>query len=82
MTRMLNTKDYNALSLAQPTNFKAMLNSGALLWGTGCRISNEEATRIIASTPFHFCFIDAVGPLFHGVIKIFGLPTLSDEHAQ
>ena len=71
MTRMLNTKDYNALSLAQPTNFKAMLNSGALLWGTGCRISHEEAARIIASTPFHFCFIDAVGSLLLGVIKVF-----------
>ena len=61
MTKTLHTKDYNALSLAQPTNFKSMLNTGALLWGTGCRIPHEEAARIIASTPYHFCFIDAVG---------------------
>ncbi|OAA39365.1 HpcH/HpaI aldolase/citrate lyase family protein [Metarhizium rileyi] len=57
--RTLNTKDYNALSLAQPTNFRSMLKAGALLWGTGCRIHHEEAARIIASTPYHFCFIDA-----------------------
>jgi 4-hydroxy-2-oxoheptanedioate aldolase len=57
---MLNTKDYNALSLAQPTNFKAMLNSGELLWGTGCRIPHPEAARVIAATPYHFCFLDAV----------------------
>ena len=60
---MLNTKDYNALSLAQPTNFKAMLNSGELLWGTGCRIAHPEGARIVAATPFHFCFIDAVNSL-------------------
>lgn len=59
-TKMLNTKDYNALSLAQPTNFKSMLKSGELLWGTGNRIPHEEAARIVASTPYHFCFIDAV----------------------
>jgi len=63
MSKTLNTKDYNALSLAQPTNFKSMLNTGALLWGTGCRIPHEEAARIVASTPYHFCFIDAVGSL-------------------
>ncbi|KAF7183278.1 hypothetical protein CNMCM7691_003191 [Aspergillus felis] len=56
---MLNTKDYNALSLAQPTNFKGMLNSGELLWGTGCRIPHTEAARVVAATPYHFCFLDA-----------------------
>ncbi|KAG4433954.1 hypothetical protein IFR05_010567 [Cadophora sp. M221] len=56
---MLNTKDYNALSLAQPTNFRGMLNSGQLLWGTGCRIPHPEAARIIAATQYHFCFLDA-----------------------
>ncbi|KHN97577.1 HpcH/HpaI aldolase/citrate lyase family protein [Metarhizium album ARSEF 1941] len=56
---MLDTNHYNALSLAQPTNFKSMLQSGKLLWGTGCRIPHEEAARIVASTPYHFCFIDA-----------------------
>ncbi|RYO82542.1 hypothetical protein DL766_000305 [Monosporascus sp. MC13-8B] len=56
---MLNTKDYNALSLAQPTNFKGMLNSGELLWGTGCRIPHPEAARVVAATPYHFCFLDA-----------------------
>lgn len=58
--KMLNTKDYNALSLAQPTNFKAMLHSGELLWGTGCRIAHPEAARVVAATPYHFCFLDAV----------------------
>ncbi|KAJ5294436.1 hypothetical protein PENANT_c006G06116 [Penicillium antarcticum] len=57
--KIVNTKSYNALSLAQPTNFKAMLNSGELLWGTGCRIPHEEAARIVAATPYNFCFIDA-----------------------
>ncbi|KAK8927769.1 hypothetical protein H634G_04988 [Metarhizium anisopliae BRIP 53293] len=57
--KMLDTNHYNALSLAQPTNFKSMLHSGKLLWGTGCRIPHEEAARIVASTPYHFCFIDA-----------------------
>ena len=61
--KMLNTIDYNALSLAQPTNFKAMLHSGELLWGTGCRIAHPEGARIVAATPFHFCFIDAVSSL-------------------
>lgn len=61
--KMLNTKDYNALSLAQPTNFKAMLQSGELLWGTGCRIPHPEAARVIAATPYHFCFLDAVRTL-------------------
>lgn len=61
--KMLNTKDYNALSLAQPTNFKAMLKSGELLWGTGCRIPHPEAARVIAATPYHFCFLDAVRTL-------------------
>jgi hypothetical protein len=58
---MLNVKDYNATSLAQPTDFNSMLRSGELLWGTGCRIPHEEAARIVAATPHHFCFIDAVG---------------------
>ena len=57
---MLETRNYNALSLAQPTNFKAMLASGEYLWGTGCRIAHPEAARILATTPYHFCFIDAV----------------------
>ncbi|KAF8252247.1 HpcH/HpaI aldolase/citrate lyase family protein [Wilcoxina mikolae CBS 423.85] len=56
---MLNTKDYNALDPSQPTNFKAMLRSGELLWGTACRIPHEEAARIVATLPHHFCFIDA-----------------------
>ncbi|KAL8953297.1 MAG: hypothetical protein Q9222_000821 [Ikaeria aurantiellina] len=56
---MLNTKDYNALSLAQPTDFKSMLHSGEFLWGTGCRIIHPEGARIVAATGFHFCFIDA-----------------------
>lgn len=57
--RTINTKDFNAMSLAQPTDFKSMLSSGTILWGTGCRIPHEEAARIVASTPYHFCFIDA-----------------------
>ena len=55
---MLNTKSYNALNLALPTNFRGMLQSGHLLWGTGCRIPSEESARIIATLPHHFCFID------------------------
>jgi 4-hydroxy-2-oxoheptanedioate aldolase len=58
---MLETRNYNAMSLAQPTNFKGMLSSGEYLWGTGCRIAHPEAARILATTPYHFCFIDAVG---------------------
>ena len=69
-TKMLNTKDYNALSLAQPTNFKAMLNSGQFLWGTGCRIPHPEAARIIAATPYHFCFLDAVCISLHSMIRL------------
>lgn len=61
---MLNTKDYNALDLAQPTNFRAMLHSGELLWGTSCRIPSEEAARIVATLPHHFCFIDSVGVFY------------------
>ncbi|KAG6083349.1 hypothetical protein E4U15_002020 [Claviceps sp. LM218 group G6] len=57
--KTVRTRDYNALSLAQPTNFRSMLRSEQLLWGTGCRIPHEEAARIVASTPYHFCFIDA-----------------------
>ncbi|KZF20954.1 HpcH/HpaI aldolase/citrate lyase family protein [Xylona heveae TC161] len=55
---MLDTVSYNALSLAQPTNFRAMLQSGELLWGTSCRILSEEAAKIVATLPHHFCFID------------------------
>ncbi|KAL9605382.1 MAG: hypothetical protein Q9179_001439 [Wetmoreana sp. 5 TL-2023] len=58
---MLDTRKYNALDLAQPTNFRAMPQSGELLWGTACRIPHEEAARIVATLPHHFCFIDAVG---------------------
>ncbi|KAH9882568.1 hypothetical protein J1614_000804 [Plenodomus biglobosus] len=43
---MLDTKQYNALDLAQPTDFRSMLRSGELLWGTSCRIPHEEAARI------------------------------------
>lgn len=57
---MMNTKDYNALDLAQPTDFKSMLNSGELLWGTACRVPHEEAARVVATLPHHFCFIDGV----------------------
>lgn len=57
---MIDAKNYNSLSLAQPTDFKSMLKSGELLWGTQCRIPHEEAARVVAATPFHFCFIDAV----------------------
>ncbi|KAH8658403.1 putative 2-dehydro-3-deoxyglucarate aldolase [Xylariales sp. PMI_506] len=56
---MLNTNEYNALDLAQPTNFRAMLQSGELLWGTSCRILSEEAARIVATLPHHFCFLDS-----------------------
>ncbi|KUM62532.1 hypothetical protein ACN42_g4586 [Penicillium freii] len=56
---MIDARNYNALSLAQPTDFKSMLKSGELLWGTQCRIPHEEAARVVAATPFHFCFIDA-----------------------
>ena len=57
---MINTKDYNALDLAQPTDFKSMLKSSELLWGTACRVTHEEAARIVATLPHHFCFIDGV----------------------
>lgn len=57
---MLDTRDYNALDLAQPTNFKSMLRSGEFLWGTSCRIPHEEAGRIVATLPHHFCFLDGV----------------------
>ncbi|KAF2753570.1 HpcH/HpaI aldolase/citrate lyase family protein [Pseudovirgaria hyperparasitica] len=57
---MLNTKEFNALDLAQPTNFNAMMKSGELLWGTTCRIPSEESARILASLPHQFCFIDSV----------------------
>ncbi len=60
---MLETQKYNALDLAQPTDFRAMLQSGELLWGTACRIPHEEAARIVATLPHHFCFIDAVSSL-------------------
>ncbi|RMD41934.1 hypothetical protein DV735_g3155, partial [Chaetothyriales sp. CBS 134920] len=42
----LDTKQYNALDLAQPTNFRSMLNSGSFLYGVGLKIAHEEAARI------------------------------------
>ena len=59
---MLETTKYCALDLALPTNFRAMLESGEVLWGTGCKIPHEEAARIVATLPHHFCFIGAVRP--------------------
>ncbi|KAG5927434.1 hypothetical protein E4U42_002269 [Claviceps africana] len=56
---MLDTSRYNALDLAQPTDFRSMLQSGELLWGTSCRIASEEAARVVATLPHHFCFIDS-----------------------
>lgn len=56
---MLNVQDYNALDLAQPTDFRSILKSGELLWGTSCRIPHEDAARVIATLPHHFCFLDA-----------------------
>ncbi|KAB8222416.1 hypothetical protein BDV33DRAFT_201404 [Aspergillus novoparasiticus] len=56
----MKVKDYNALTLAQPTNFSVMMKSGELLWGTGCRMPNEDVCRIIAALPHDFRFIDAV----------------------
>ncbi|KAL2065857.1 hypothetical protein VTL71DRAFT_3527 [Oculimacula yallundae] len=56
---MLNAKDYNALDLAQPTNFRGMLKSGRLLWGTSCRMPAEDVARVLAALPYNFCFIDA-----------------------
>ncbi|KAG6009341.1 hypothetical protein E4U21_002649 [Claviceps maximensis] len=56
---MLDTTHFNALNLAQPTDFRSMLRSGELLWGTSCRIVSEEAARIVATLPHHFCFIDS-----------------------
>ncbi|KAF1823292.1 HpcH/HpaI aldolase/citrate lyase family protein [Dissoconium aciculare CBS 342.82] len=55
----MDARQYNALDLAQPTDFKGMLKSGELLWGTGCRIPSEEAARILATLPYQFCFLDA-----------------------
>ncbi|KAF4629853.1 hypothetical protein G7Y89_g8288 [Cudoniella acicularis] len=56
---MLDPKEYNALDLAQPTDFTSMLRSGELLWGTSCRIPHEEAARVVATLPHQFCFLDA-----------------------
>lgn len=71
---MLNAKEYNALDLAQPTDFRSMLKSGELLWGTSCRIPCDEAARVVATLPHQFCFLDAVrfGVLstFHNYIKL------------
>lgn len=58
--KMLNVRDYNAPNLALPTNFRAMLRSGELLWGTWCHIPHEEAARIVALLTHEFCFIDGV----------------------
>jgi hypothetical protein len=57
---MLDTHQYNALDLAQPTDFRSMLRSGELLWGTSCRIASDEAARIVATLPHQFCFLDSV----------------------
>ena len=59
-TGVLDTREYNALDLAQPTDFKSMLATGQLLWGTACRIPHEEVARLVATLPHHFCFIDGV----------------------
>lgn len=64
---MLNTDQYKALDLAQPTDFRSMLRSGELLWGTSCRIASEEAARIVATLPHHFCFIDSV--IAHSILQ-------------
>ncbi|KAG6029815.1 hypothetical protein E4U41_000265 [Claviceps citrina] len=80
-TGPLKTTDYNALSLAQPTNFRSMLNSGQLLWGTGCRIPHEEAARVIASTPYHFCFIDAEHTPLNATLLIRTIRTIQ-YHSQ
>ncbi|KAK1139080.1 hypothetical protein N8T08_001326 [Aspergillus melleus] len=56
---MLNAKEYNALDLAQPTDFRSMLKSGELLWGTSCRIPCEDAARVVATLPHQLCFLDA-----------------------
>lgn len=61
--KMINSKHFNALDLAQPTNFNAMLKSGNLLWGTSCRIASEDVARNLAVLPHQFCFIDAVSTL-------------------
>lgn len=73
---MLDTKKYNALDLAQPTNFKAMLQSGEVLWGTSCRIPHEESARIVATLPHHFCFLDSVQKTKKGS----ELSILADRH--
>jgi len=56
---MLNVNDYNALDLAQPTDFRSILKSGELIWGTSCRIPHEDAARVVATLPHQFCFLDA-----------------------
>jgi hypothetical protein len=66
---MLDAKAYNALDLAQPTDFRSMLKSGELLWGTSCRIPHEEAARIVATLPHQFCFLDAVSERFRRKTK-------------
>ena len=57
---MVNVKAYNANHLAQPTNLKAILKTGELLWGTWCHIPHEQAAQILALLPYDFCFIDGV----------------------
>lgn len=59
LSTVLSPRSYNASHLAQPTNFRAMLASGMLLFGTACRIPSAEAARIVATLPHQFCFIDA-----------------------
>ncbi|RMZ79862.1 hypothetical protein DV737_g3209, partial [Chaetothyriales sp. CBS 132003] len=55
---VLDMKQYNALDLAQPTDFRSMLKSGALLYGVSLKIPHEEAARIAATLPYQFCFLD------------------------
>lgn len=55
---MVNVKDYNAPNLALPTNLRAILRTGEILWGTWCHIPSEEAARIVAMLPHEFCFVD------------------------
>lgn len=57
---MVNVKDYNAPNLALPTNLRAILRTGEILWGTWCHIPSEEAARIVAMLPHEFCFVDGV----------------------
>lgn len=57
---MVNVKDYNAPNLGLPTNLRAILRTGDVIWGTWCHIPHEEAARVVAMLPHEFCFIDGV----------------------